>query len=63
MIFKVGDANTAYGWYEYTDGAESGTFTLSAPTQPGQYEFRYLLNDGYTDVARYGPVTVGPPSS
>ena len=58
-IFKVGDANTAYGWYEYTGGATSGTFTFTAPMQAGQYEFRYLLNDGYTDVARCGPVTVG----
>ena len=58
-IFRVGTGNTAYGWYEYTNGATSGTFTLSAPTQAGQYEFRYLLNDGYSDVARSGPVTVG----
>ena len=44
------------GW---TDGATSGTFTLSAPTQAGQYEFRYLLNDGYGDAARSSLVTVG----
>lgn len=58
-LFRAGDGNTAYGWYEYMEGATSGTFTLSAPTEAGQYEFRYLLNDGYTDVARSGPVTVG----
>ena len=57
-LFRVGDPNTAYDDYKYTNGATSGTFTLSAPTQAGQYEFRYLLNDGYSDAARSGPVTV-----
>jgi Ca-activated chloride channel family protein len=58
-LFRVGASNTVYGSYKYTDGATFGTFTLSAPAQPGQYEVRYLLNDGYSDVARSGPVTVG----
>lgn len=57
-LFRVGEPNTSYLWYEYTNGATSGTVTLSAPTQPGQYEFRYLLDDGYIDVVRSGPVTV-----
>ena len=59
-LFKQGDSNGNYGWWTYTDGAGSGTSTLSAPTQAGQYEFRYLINDGYEDVARSGLVTVGP---
>jgi hypothetical protein len=59
-LFRVSDPNTVYGWYDYTKGATSGTFTFSAPTQAGQYEFRYLLNDGYSDVARSSLVTVGP---
>lgn len=57
-LFKVGDQNTQYGWWTYTEGATSGTATLSAPTQPGQYEFRYLLNDGYDDTVRSSSVTV-----
>src|SRR5262249_16506580 len=28
------------------------------PAQTGQYEFRYLLQNGYTDAARSSPVTV-----
>ena len=37
----------------------SGTLTLNAPAQPGQYQFRYLLDDGFVDTARrpgVGPV-------
>jgi hypothetical protein len=56
-LFKVGDANTAYLWWDYVSGA-SGTFRLTAPNQPGQYEFRYLIDDGYEDTARSAPVTV-----
>jgi hypothetical protein len=59
-LFRIGDASTDYthGWWTYTQGAASGTFTLAAPGQPGVYEFRYLLDDGYVDVARSSPVTV-----
>jgi Ca-activated chloride channel family protein len=59
-LFRIGAPNTSYGYYKYTNGAASGTLTLIAPTQAGEYEVRYLLNDGYNDVARSGPVTVGP---
>ncbi|MGH9382821.1 MAG: hypothetical protein ACRD2N_00795 [Vicinamibacterales bacterium] len=58
-LFKNGDPNTGHRWWVgWTDGALSGTFTLSAPTQPGQYEFRYLLDDGFDDGARSSVVTV-----
>ena len=58
-LFKVGDPNTAYGWWSYTGGALSGTFNLTAPLATGQYEFRYLLDNGYTSVAKSGAITVG----
>ncbi len=44
-------------WYGLTNGATSGTHTLTAPTRPGQYEFRYL-DGGFLEVARSSPVTV-----
>jgi hypothetical protein len=44
-------------WVKSTEGATSGTFTLSAPIQTGQYEFRYLLEDEH-DVARSTLVTI-----
>ena len=61
-LFKVGVPNTSYLSYRYTGGAPSGTVTFVAPTQPGQYQFRYLLDDGYIDIMRSAPVTVVPPS-
>ena len=57
-LFRVGNSNQMYGWYDYTKGATSGTHALTAPAEPGRYEFRYLLDDGYVDVARSTEVTV-----
>jgi hypothetical protein len=57
-LFTVGAASCDHGWSEYTGGGTSGTFTLTAPTRPGQYEFRYLPNDGCGVTARSSPVTV-----
>jgi PKD repeat protein len=57
-LYHVGDADTAMLWSQYTNGAIAGTFTLLAPLDPGQYQFRYLLNDGWTDVAQSNPFTV-----
>jgi hypothetical protein len=61
-LFKVGDPNEAYGWWAFTEGATAGTLTLTAPAQPGQYEFRYLINDDFIVAARSSPVTVGASS-
>ena len=57
-IFKLGARNCDYGWYWYTDGETSGTLALKAPDQPGQYEFRYHLDDGCEETVRSSPVTV-----
>ena len=56
-VFKVG-ASYDDDWYGLTNGATSGTHILTAPARPGQYEFRYLVDDGFLDVARSSPVTV-----
>jgi hypothetical protein len=56
-VFRVG-ASYEDDWYGLTNGATSGTHTLTVPTRPGQYEFRYLVDDGFLDVARSSPVTV-----
>jgi IPT/TIG domain len=56
-VFRVGRSYED-DWYGLTNGAMSGTHTLTAPTQPGQFEFRYLVDDGFLDVARSSPVTV-----
>ena len=57
-LYRVGDDNRAYRWWTYTNGAASATYNLAAPSEPGDYEFRYLINNGYTDVARSNPFRV-----
>jgi hypothetical protein len=59
-LFKVGIPNSNYDddRWQYTRGAITGTYTVNAPSAPGDYEFRYLLNDDDTDVARSRPITV-----
>ena len=57
-IFRPGDRNEDYGTYYYTGDRSTGTLVFTAPSTPGQYEFRYLPNDGYIDVARSNRVTV-----
>ena len=56
-VVQVG-GSYADDWWGPTNGAASGTLTATVPTRPGQYEFRYLLAGGLTDVARSSPVTV-----
>jgi hypothetical protein len=56
----IGAAPCDHGawWFESVNGATSGTFTLTAPTQPGQYEFRYYQDDDCVVTVRTSPVTV-----
>jgi hypothetical protein len=56
-VFRLGGSYDD-DWYVLTNGAMSGTHTLTAPTRPGQYEFRYLLDGGFLVGARSSPVTV-----
>jgi hypothetical protein len=67
-LFRVGDPDITGApnghsdlWFVHLCGATSGTSTLSAPPQPGQYEFRYMVGD--TSVARSSPVTVSASAS
>jgi hypothetical protein len=58
-FFGIGVPSTSYqdGYWQYVGNGLSGTLMFKAPLQSGEYEFRYLLDDGYIDVAR-APVTV-----
>jgi hypothetical protein len=56
-VFRLG-ASYEDEWYGVTNGATSGTHRLTAPMHPGLYEFRYLVDDSFLDVARSSPVTV-----
>jgi len=57
-IFSAGTGNMQYLGYQYTNGQSSGTRQFTAPAQLGNYEFRYLLNDGYESAGQAISITV-----
>ena len=61
-FFRVVDPSEEWesNWWRYTNGETSGTMLVTAPFLPGQYKFRYLLDDGFVDTVRSSPVTVTP---
>lgn len=61
-LFKVGDSDTIFDQSKwcYTNGTLSGTCTTTAPLVAGQYEFRYLTNDGFVSNAKSPAITVSP---
>ncbi|MES2436845.1 MAG: GDSL-type esterase/lipase family protein [Patescibacteria group bacterium] len=56
-IFGVGTSNRQYYEWSYTNG-RTGSVTLKAPTTEGDYEVRYLKNNGYTSVAKSAPFKI-----
>ena len=59
-LYMVGGGLLASG---YTGGTAGGTVNFTAPAAPGQYEFRYLMNDSLVLAATSNTVTVGTPST
>lgn len=57
-LFPVGGTSEQWISYVYTGGAPTGSSVFTAPSTPGQYEFRYYLNDGNFEVARSETITV-----
>jgi hypothetical protein len=58
-IAETSAPNTSYVQYIYVgSGVTTQTWTISAPTTAGTYEFRLFLNNGYTRVATSPTVTV-----
>ena len=60
-LFRVGDPNVSGIDFKGTSGASLATQTWLAPSQPGQYEFRYFAGTGGGDgveAARSNPVAV-----
>jgi hypothetical protein len=43
-------------WYTHLCGASAGESIATAPNQPGEYEFRFMIGD--TSVARSNPLSV-----
>jgi subtilisin len=53
--------NTSYIRYTYVGaGVTTRTWTITAPTTPGSYEFRLFLNDSYTRATTSPTVVVTP---
>lgn len=52
--------NRVYVAWSYTGGSASGSKTFVAPNTSGDYEFRYLLDDGYVKATMSNTVTVNP---
>lgn len=57
-LYKTGTSNTSYLTYKYVPAGSSGSLSFTAPAEAGTYEFRYLLNNGYTHVASSSSFTV-----
>jgi hypothetical protein len=58
-LVPVSAANTGFVSYKFVpDNQVDGNFVFDTPNAPGDYEFRYLLNNTYNDVARSAPITV-----
>ncbi len=58
-LAKVGAPNTAYLQWVYVGAdVQNRPWTVTMPTAPGQYEFRFFLNDGYVRGATSPAVTV-----
>ena len=57
-LFRVGASSAEYLWWQYTNGKTSGNFTMNAPSQGGQYEFRYHLSGTYSVAATSNAFTV-----
>jgi hypothetical protein len=65
-LYAVGAADTAYASWKYlsdtqtapSPGLTSATLHFTMPTTPGQYEFRFWANNGYTLLGKSNTVTV-----
>jgi len=58
-LYKVGTASDSPISYIYTRGGTSGSYTVTAPSSAGTYEFRYMLaGDTYVCAALSAKVTV-----
>jgi hypothetical protein len=65
-LYASGAKGESYGEWYYLKGQANGELTFKAPAQPGNYEFRLMLNwpdGGYQDVARSQTIRVGQAGS
>jgi hypothetical protein len=58
-LFAVGAGNRQIIQWVFTGGLTSGSTAFRMPMVAGDFEFRYLLDNGYGDVARSATIRVG----
>ena len=61
-VYVVGSPNTSFGTWSYVPFGSSGSLTFTAPSADGNYEIRYLLDNGYTSAAVSNPFVVSTPT-
>lgn len=59
-LYSPGAKNEDFVTWKYVTDADRGQVTLQAPDQPGIYEMRYLLDNGYEAVATSIRIVVLP---
>ena len=59
-LYAAGAKNEDYISWKYVADADRGQVTLQAPGEPGTYEMRYLLDNGYEAVATSVRIVVLP---
>jgi hypothetical protein len=57
-FFKADAEDRNFGAWTYLKGNTSGTFTVTSPWEPGQFNFRIFLDMGYTRVGISENITV-----
>jgi len=58
-IFRADDPTTSYLWWQFTNGATSGSVTAPAPGAAGSYEARYVQAGTFINLARSNVFAVG----
>lgn len=66
-LYSVNAPNTSFMAWTYLNGSKratvgftNATVSFAMPSTPGVYEFRLLVNDSHTSIAKSSPVTVAP---
>ncbi|MBI3855645.1 MAG: hypothetical protein HY293_08130 [Planctomycetes bacterium] len=59
-FFAPGSKNEQFLTWQYVSDADSGRVVLRAPEEPGPYEMRYLLKNGFQAVAVSDQILVVP---
>jgi hypothetical protein len=57
-LYKAGAGDTTFLSWKYTGDLNAGTMTFVLPAVPGQYEFRFFLNNLYTRACTSNVVTI-----